>query len=210
MEMVDILAPPDFAKTGQIKSKTQALKDGDWLGVFNVWLIQDKPLASLVYQQRSPTSRWGPNLLDVTVGGYYQTGETIKDGLREIQEEIGRFYSYQDLTYLGKKLFFGTDIRGNHVKSVVDTHLVKDNTPLEKFTLDPQEVFALVTCPINKLIKLHTQKDYTFTAQGIDHHHQPYQVNVTLDLIPYNWDNYHYKIALLADRFIQGEKDLLY
>ena len=27
---------------------------------------------------------------------------------------------------------------------------------------------------------------------------------------PYNWDNYHYKIALLAKRFLDGDKNIIY
>ncbi|MBU1110766.1 hypothetical protein KKB83_04060 [Patescibacteria group bacterium] len=30
------------------------------------------------------------------------------------------------------------------------------------------------------------------------------------DSFPFNWDNYHFKIALLADRFLKDEKNLIY
>lgn len=35
-------------------------------------------------------------------------------------------------------------------------------------------------------------------------------IKVNKSSFPENWDNYHYKIAVLADRYFKGEKDLLY
>lgn len=209
MEKVDILAPPDFAKTGQVKTKKQAVADGHWLGVSNIWIIQDKPLPAIIYQQRSPLSSWGPMLLDVTVGGYYQTGETRIDGFREIKEELGVNYDPRTIVYLGRKLFFGLDQHQAMRHSVVDVHFVKDNRSLTQFTLQAEEVYALCLCPIDYLIKLHTQKK-PFQAPAILATGQKTIISVTPDLIPYNWDNYHFKIALLAKRFLRGEKNLVY
>lgn len=209
MEKVDILTPPDFAKTGQVKSKTQALKDGDWLGTFHLWIIQNQPLPAILYQQRSPNSVWGPMLLDVTVGGYYQAGENRTDGLREVKEELGVSYDPKTVTYLGRKIFFGSDQNSAMRHSVVDVHLIKDNRRLDQFTLQQKEVYALCLCPIDYLIKLHTLKK-PFQAPAILAAGQKTIIDVTPDLIPYNWDNYHFKIALLAQRFLRGEKNLIY
>jgi hypothetical protein len=201
MEMVDILTPPAFSKTGRVKTKAQALKDSDWLGVFHLWIVQSNPEPAVVYQIRSPGSRWGPNLLDVTIGGYYQAGESTKDGLREAQEELGCTYTYSQLTYLGKKLFFGTDTKNHPIKSVVDAHFIKDDRPLDQYILQLDEVHGLVSCPLDQLIALHTHKIKSFVVAS--------QL-VTLDRFAYNWDNYHLKIALLAQRFLNGEKNLIY
>lgn len=209
MEQVEVLAPPDFRHTGQVKTKSQAIKAEDWLGVFHLWLIQRHPVPALIYQLRSPNSSWGPNLLDVTVGGSYKVGENRLAGLREVKEELGIDYDPRTLTYLGKKLFFGLDVKGHLRKSVVDVHFVEDNRNLEQFTLDPVEVHALCLCPIDYLIKLHTLNK-PFKAPSIRHNRIKEIIEVTPDLIPYNWDNYHFKIALLAKRYIRGERNLVY
>jgi hypothetical protein len=42
---MDILAPPDFLPTGQIKTRAQAMKDSDWVGIFNLWVVASMPVA---------------------------------------------------------------------------------------------------------------------------------------------------------------------
>ena len=73
-EKVDILLPPAFEPSGIIKTKRQAIADADWIGTFNLWIVQRRPVPALVYQIRSPGSNWAPIMLDVTVGGHYQAG----------------------------------------------------------------------------------------------------------------------------------------
>ena len=75
MEKVDVLLPPAFKPSGVIKSRQSAITDGDWIGTFNLWILQSDPIPSIIYQQRSPNSTWEPNKLDVSVGGHYQAGE---------------------------------------------------------------------------------------------------------------------------------------
>jgi ADP-ribose pyrophosphatase YjhB (NUDIX family) len=210
MELVDILIPPDFHKSGLTKPREQALADGDWVGTFNLWIVQDTPTPQIIYQQRSPNSTWEPNKLDVSSGGFYQVGEELADGVREAKEELGRDFKFTDLTYLGRKLYVNR--YGNNPDRHTITHvfMVKDNTPIESFNLDPVEVSAIVASPIAELLKAHTDKKYQFKAHGYNNQHQPFTTPVSQESFPYNWDNYHYKIALFANRFLNGERDLIY
>lgn len=209
MEQVDILLPPTFEKSGVIKSGTDAITNGDWIGTFNLWIIQTDPVPAIVYQQRSSQSTWAPNKLDVTAGGHYQAGETIFDGLREVKEELGRMYTKDQLTYLGRKLHVSPDVLNLIRHNVVDIFFATDNSVLDAYELEKEEVFALVTCPIDRLIQLHTYGT-EFSAHGITNVGQEMEITVASDSFPYNWDNYHFKIALLADRYLKGEKNLLY
>lgn len=209
MEMVDILKPPSFDKSGISKTRSQAIADGDWIGTFNLWIIKSSPVPSIVYQQRSSNSTWAPNLLDVSAGGHYQAGETILDGLREVKEELGKKYSTDQLTYLGRKLHVSPDIHHQLRHNVVDIFFVTDNTTLETYHLEKNEVYAIVECPIAKLILLHTQKR-SFEAQGLTNSGKVIQISVTPNSFPYNWDNYHLKIALLAQRYLRNEPHLYY
>lgn len=209
MEHVNILLPPTFEKSGVIKSRKEAIEHGDWIGTFNLWIIQSDPIPSIVYQMRSPNSTWAPNALDVTAGGHYQAGESILDGLREAKEELGKTYNQKDLLYLGKKLHVSPDIRGHVRHNVVDIFFTTDNSPLDSYHLEKQEVSAIVVCPIDELIKTHSES-YNFEAQGITSEGKNITVTVTKDSFPYNWDNYHFKIALLAQRYLNGETHLLY
>lgn len=109
MEKVDILTPPTFKKSGEVKPRNQAWANGDWIGTFNLWIVQDDPMPAIIYQQRSSNSSWAPDKLDVTAGGHYQADETIKGGLREVKEELGKDYQFKDLTALGRKLHVSPD-----------------------------------------------------------------------------------------------------
>lgn len=95
-------------------------------------------------------------------------------------------------------------------KYAVDIFIVTDNSPLDSYKLEKSEVDALVICPIEELLKVHKQKNYEFFAYGLNNNGKKIKIKITKDSFPYNWDNYHYKIALLANRFLKGEKDLIY
>lgn len=210
MEKVDILLPPTFKKSGGIKTLEQAWNDEDWIGTFNLWIVQTKPVPAIVYQQRSPKSSWEPRKLDVTAGGHYETGERISQGLREVREELGKNYKFKDLTHLGRKLHVGPDIKQRMRKNVVDIFIVKDNTNISTYTLQESEVYAVCVCPIEKLILAHTKPGARFTAKGLTSAGKPIDILVDKHSFPYNWDDYHFKMAVLAKRFINKEKHLLY
>jgi hypothetical protein len=209
MESFDILTPPTFQKSGIIKPRSQAFTDGDWVGTFNLWIIQSEPTPAIIYQQRGANATWAPSKLDVTAGGHYQAGESIYDGMREVEEELHRTYAIEALTYLGRKLHVSPDVHGLVRHNVVDIFFVTDNAPLESYKIDPQEVYALISCPIEDLIKAHTTS-HSFEAKGFDNEHQPISITVDKESFPYNWDDYHFKIALLAKRYLLGEEYLIY
>jgi hypothetical protein len=210
MEKLDILVPPDFKKSSQIKNVKQAIEDGDWLGTFNLWVIQNKPVPAIIYQQRSPNASWAPLKLDVTAGGHYTAGESIKDGLREVREELGRKYNFKELTPLGRRLNVGVDTKKRQRRTVCDIFIVLDDAPLSSYTLQKEEVHAIFSCPIDTLLKVHTKKGYTFTAVGLTNTGKATTLKVSKSSFPYNWDDYHFKMALLAKRFLKNEQSLLY
>jgi isopentenyldiphosphate isomerase len=209
-EVVDILTPPTFEKSGVTKPRSQAWTDGDWIGTFNLWILNKTPTPSIVYQVRSPNSSWAPNKFDVTAGGHYTAGESLFDGLREIDEELGITYQPDQLTYLGRKMHVSPDVNGLIRKNIVDISFIADDRPLTSYQLEKAEVYAVSTLPIHELIKVHTQDGYEFSAELFTTDKKTQQVLVNKNSFPYNWDNYHHKIALLADRFLNGEKDLIY
>src|SRR3989344_343238 len=194
MEQVDLLSPPTFEKSGVVKPRDQAIADGDWIGTFNLWIIRSEPEPSIIYQQRSPKSSWAPNKLDVTTGGHYQAGESIYDGLREVKEELGRTYQIDQLFYLGRKLHVSPDIHGFTRHNVVDIFFVIDNSPLESYELEKEEVFTIAACPIDKLIQVHTEK-HPFEVEALKNDKEKIKITINADSFPYNWDNYHFKIA---------------
>ena len=210
MEKVDILLPPDFHKSGVVKTREQAINDGDWLGGFHLWLVRTKPKLSLIFQRRSSQKPTFPNQLDVSAAGHYQAGETVKNGLREVKEELGKDYNFQKLTYLGKKVFVDFDSSGRKLQTVNDVFITIDNEPLSTFSLQKTEVAGLLIIKVIDLIKIFKQDSYVFKAKGINLEGQEIIETIKKADFIQNWDNYQYKIANLTKRLVQGETDLIY
>ena len=210
MDKVDILLPPEFNKSGVVKTREQAISNGDWLGGFHLWVIRTKPQPALLFQRRSPKKPTFPNLLDVSAAGHYLAGENVKDGLREVKEEIGKNYDFNQLTYLGKKIFVDFDRQGRKLQTVNDVFFTIDNSPLSTFTLQKQEVASLLIIPLSDLKAVFTKANYQFVSSGILQNHQPITDKISKSNFVKNWDHYQYKIALLSEKFIAGERNLLY
>lgn len=209
-EKVDILTPPTFEKSGLIKLREDAWNNQDWIGTFNLWIVRSIPEPSVVYQVRSPNSTLAPGLLDVTAGGHYMAGEVISDGMREVEEELGRRYEMSELLSLGKKIYMGYDVKKRIRHNVVDVFMVKDNAPLEDYRLEQEEVYAICALPVQEIINIFTKTGYSYDATGITSTGSPITIHASKETFPVNFDNYHFKIALLADRFLKGEKYIVY
>ena len=209
-EKVDILKLPTFEISGVVKTIEQAWDDGDWIAIFHLWIVQDIPFPSIVYQQRNFDSVWVPGLFDTTAGGHYSAGEQLYDGIRESIEEVGRSYTKEQMTFLGKKIQISSDVKGRMHHNIINIFMVKDDTPISEYKLQKEEVNAICSCPVDELIKAHTVEGYTFEVDGIRNDGTNTKIKVSKDSFPYNWDNYHYKIALLSKRFLKGENNLFY
>ncbi|MBN1168555.1 NUDIX domain-containing protein [Candidatus Woesebacteria bacterium] len=211
-EKVDILLPPDFKKSGVIKTRAEALRDHEWVGVGNLWILQDLPNPAILYHQKSARKSWEPGKVGVVAGGHYQAGEGVDGLLREVKEEIGREYSQDNLTYIGKRLYVGLENNGVHIRqNVVDIFIVKDNTPLKNFVLEPVEVAAICAIPLSELIKMYNNHvNYKFNVVGISHSGNKFTIEISKESFPLNWDNYHRRMVYIAKRFLEGEKNINY
>lgn len=207
---VEILNPPDFSRSGIVIDRKEAWKAGNWIGTFNLWIVQTDPVPAIVYQQRSPKIDWAPGKLDVAVAGHYENLETIEDGLREAREELKKNYKFSELTLLGRRLNVGIGTDETVRNTVSQLFVIVDNSPLSSYKLQENEVFALCLCPIDEAIKVNSIDGYVYTAEGLRYDKQNLVVKVSKEIFPYNWDNYHLKMAKLLDRFIKGERDLIY
>lgn len=114
---------------------------------------------------------------------------------------MGRVYRLERLTQLGKRIYVGLDAQGNERRNLVDIFMVKDNSPLETYVLQKSEVYAICACPIPDLKKAHTIEGYSFTTLGMTNAGERIRIQVDVNSFPYNWDNYHFKMVLLAERF---------
>lgn len=207
IEYVDVLLPPHFEPSGEVKPVTDAVADGNWLGAINLWIVRPGP--ALIYQERPPGG-WAPGKLDGSVAGYYRAGELGLDGLREAEEELGREYPHDQVTFIGRRLNVGIDSLGRERRAVITIFMTYDDHPLSTFNLDPHEVPAIFEIPVEDLIGAFSNVDKTFVARGIDCSHRAAERRVSAGDFSYMWDGYHPKIAELARRYANGERSLRY
>lgn len=209
-EVVDVLVPPLFQKSGRTKPLQDTFRDGDWVGAYNVWILQKDPDPCIIYQIRSDKSVLAPNKVDVAAGGHYISGETQEDVAREVQEELGITYDVADLTRIGRRLFAAIDEKGREVRKVLDIFLVVDENVIEKSTLDPVEVAGILKLPLKDLETMWSNPSYSFLAQGKDSDNHPLSRTISQDSFVVNWDGYNRKMVRIAKRFLSGETDIEY
>lgn len=83
-------------------SRADAHKKGLWHETFHCWFIEEKENRTFIhFQLRSPDKKDFPNMLDITAAGHLTAGESVKDGVREIEEELGISLDLDDLIYTG-------------------------------------------------------------------------------------------------------------
>jgi hypothetical protein len=207
IEYVDVLVPPMFEPSGEVKPVGRAVADGNWLGAINLWIVRPGP--ALIYQERPPGG-WAPGKLDGSVAGYYRAGEFGLDGLREAEEELGRKYSIGDVTAIGRRLNVGVDSLGRERRVVVSIFMTYDDIPISNFVLDPKEVPAIYEIPVRDLAACFQRPGDRFVARGVDCNRHPVERHVLADDFSYMWDGYHAKIADFARRYASGERSLQY
>jgi hypothetical protein len=101
-------------------------------------------------------------------------------------------------------------VKGRNLNEVVELYMTEDNAPLSSYSLQEEEVEAIFVCPVRELLRVNREVDYAFTASGFDNHGQATELLVRKDSFPVNWNDYHYKMAILAGRYFKGESDLLF
>lgn len=117
-----------------LKPRDDVHRDGDWHETFHCWMVDR---THLYLQLRSDTKREFSGLFDITAAGHLAAGETVRDGVREIQEELGIELSLDQLTALGvfedvieTKAFLDREFAHTYVYPYAG----------ETFTLDADEV----------------------------------------------------------------------
>lgn len=71
--------------------KSQAHREGLWHKTFHCWLARknDEGRVMVWLQLRNKDKSIYPDMLDVSAAGHVKSGEEVKDGYREVTEELG-------------------------------------------------------------------------------------------------------------------------
>ncbi len=190
-----------------IKPRGEVHRDGDWHRVFHCW-VMDRDAAGvdwLVMQKRAADKDTFPSMLDVSAAGHYRSGESITDGLREVQEELGITPRFADLIPVGRRMS-AARYSGLIDREIADVFLLRHAADLATYAPDPVEVAGLVAFTIDDGLALFAGEcdRITARARGLE---SP-QVTLTRDDFLPRVDAYVYRVLITARQALNGERYL--
>ena len=205
-ELLDIY-DPNGVKIG-VKAREAVHRDGDWHRTFHCWVIYRDAAGRdyVVMQWRGPEKDICPNLLDVSAAGHYEAGETIRDGVREISEELGLNVAFDDLIPVGMRTSVLKD--GDLLDyQFEDVFLLICDKPLSEYAYQREEISGLVRFTIDDGLSMFSGESDTIPAEavGLD---RPVMELHRDNFVPAP-DGYIYRLLILARRCLNGEKHLV-
>ncbi|REK74400.1 NUDIX hydrolase [Paenibacillus paeoniae] len=139
-------------------TRSDTHKHGYWHRSFHCWLtrrIEGHPY--VVFQQRQLSKDTNPGSFDTTAAGHLTAGETIRDAVRELEEELGIQAEFDELVPLGQIREEAEGIvRGMTIidREVSDVFALVCELPLAAFRLQPEEVVGVYEATIADMIRL--------------------------------------------------------
>jgi len=125
-------------------TRQEVHKLGHWHETFHCWFIsKDNEKDYIYFQKRSDSKKDYPNLLDITAAGHILANETIKDGVREVKEELGIDVSINELIPLGVIKYSVTQEEFID-KELSNVFLYNSQKAFEDFILQTEEVSGIV------------------------------------------------------------------
>jgi isopentenyldiphosphate isomerase len=189
------------------KERLAVHRDGDWHKVFHCWIAyRDADNCDyLVMQRRGPNTQTFPNMLDITAAGHYQAGESPRDGIREVREELGLDVEFHNLIPLGVHISVGR-YKDLIDRQFADVFLYIYNQDIADYHYQVEEVAGLVTLPVDDGLAMFAGERDSMIVRAVGV--QNGDVTITLSDFIYTPDSYTYKMLILAKRALNGEKHL--
>ncbi|MCT4783622.1 MULTISPECIES: NUDIX hydrolase [Exiguobacterium] len=144
-----------------LKPRADVHRDGDWHETFHCWMIEGE---KLFLQLRSATKQDFPSLFDITAAGHLAAGETVRDGVREIQEELGLVLTLEQLTALG---VYEDVIETESLRDREFAHTYVYTYAGETFTFESDEVADIVTVDCARFFALMTGEGASVEATSL-------------------------------------------
>ena len=178
--------------------KSQAYSEGLWHKNVHVWVLDGD---DVWFQLRSQSKPYYPSLLDATITGSIETGETPKQtATREFEEKLGLLLSEAEF----EKLFtykIVEDATGFLIRAFCPTYVVRKKMDVKSVVFNPDEVEAIYKAKLDDLIDLFAGDVKNITLAGYSKNTKTAQkrkVSVA-DFAPYG-ENYYLKVFTTLDR----------
>ncbi|MYL33626.1 NUDIX domain-containing protein [Pontibacillus yanchengensis] len=141
-----------------VASREEVHQKGLWHETFQCWFVSVEDGKPYVYlQKRSSTKQDFPNLFDITAAGHLLSHETLQDGVREVEEELGLYVSFDELYSGGIKIDPVT--LGNFVdREFAHVFIYFCEKDIHDFTLQQEEVSGMIKVELSEFNQLWEEK----------------------------------------------------
>lgn len=175
-----------------ITTRKEAHEKGLWHQTFHLWIISSQGNKELIlFQKRDSLKKDFPNKFDITSAGHLLAGESERDGIREVEEEIGISLSFDDLYSIGiikEQITLGKSFFDNEF---CHTYFYKSNLPLADYNLQEEEVAGIIAFEIEQLLRLFKGDIKHVSGSGIIKRDPVEDLQVSLeDFVPHVGDYY--------------------
>ncbi|GCE31139.1 putative Nudix hydrolase [Dictyobacter alpinus] len=147
-----------------VRTRAEIHEQGYWHETFHCWFVQEvEGKAYLLFQKRAAQKKDFPSLLDITAAGHLLSHESPRDGLREIQEELGLTLSFTDLVPAGiiqDPILLGSLLD----REFCHVYLYMFTKPIPTLVLQRDEVAAIVQIALHDFEQLLQQRNSTIPA----------------------------------------------
>ncbi|WP_169085567.1 NUDIX hydrolase [Paenibacillus sp. PL91] len=145
---------------------------GYWHRTFHCWLTRREGNRRFVrFQLRQASKDTNPGCYDITAAGHLAAGETIREAMRELEEELGVSAQFEQLISLGQ---VREDARGEVNgkpfidREVSDVFALVCEVPLTKLRLQPEEVAGVYEADLDELIAMFEGSLSEVSALGVE------------------------------------------
>lgn len=184
--------------------------EGHWHITFHCWIVSDIKGGSLLVQLRSHNKKSFPNMFDVSAAGHILANEEVKDGIREIEEELGVTLSAESMYNLGYRVEVHDQENGHKDREYQSVHMVKLNMTLENYEPQIDEVSGLFWINIEDGLKLFNKDVNNIEIDGIAFNmelrkwEKAARIVSISDFIP-RIQNYYLTICIMSKRLLNRE-----
>ena len=189
-----------------VKPRAAVHRDGDWHQVFHCWVVgRDAEGEFVILQKRGPAQDAYPGKLDISAAGHLVAGETVRDGLRELHEELGLRVDFEDLIALGRRVGIARE-HGLLDRQICHVFLYECSQLLPDYIYAATEIDGLLKLRLADGLRLLAGEVDCVTAEA--HGLGAEAIIITRDDFIDSIDNYVYKALLVAKRYFAGETQL--
>lgn len=208
-ELFDVVTA-DGEATGTTKRRADVHRDGDWHRSLHIWVYRvDEAGPFVLLQRRGLRKDTQPGMMDPAVSGHLGAGETVDDGFREMEEEIGILPDISRMRHVGTRPRAAEGTTPGVIdRELQEVYLYRDDRPLGQYRPNPAELEALIQIRLQDAIALFAGDVAEVPARLLDAHDETILdgiVDPTM-FIPSMVDRYYLRAVLAIDREIRGER----